>query len=483
MSKQSNLTKKGTSGIHYFITVAIMILFSVLPPIAPITAYGMRIIGVLIGAIYGLSAIGILWGALAAIIGLGIATGDFAGVLASSLGSNLVWGILLMQVMLETMQQEGVSKFFANWILNRKILKGRPWLYSFALLLGVFIIATTNPIASMMLFWNIIYMTCDTFQMELNSKWTQFMILGTCVAAGFGVVSLPIMNNGIVVSLNYLNVTGKALNGVQYLLSVFPVLIICLVIYILLCKYIFKVDVSALEDIDESIVDREALILNTRQKFVLGSFVLLIILLLLPSILPAAWPINAFLKNLGLFGISGLVILFLCFLHIAGKPLMDFQGAAEKGIKWAPVFMTGIILPVTGLLTSQEAGVMAFISSILTPILSGKSPYIFVVILVLIAVILTNLTQNLIIIGLLLPVAYAMSGEVGINMGVITILLTISAHAAFLLPSGCPPSGLMFSNENIKPSFIYKYGGITLLVYTVFVLTAGYLWVSLIFNF
>jgi len=74
-----------------------------------------------------------------------------------------------------------------------------------------------------------------------------------------------------------------------------------------------------------------------------------------------------------------------------------------------------------------------------------------------------------------------MSSTVDINMYAITILLAIATHYACVLPSASPSAGMMFSNPYFKPTYAYKYGIITLAVCTIFILTAGYLWVNLVF--
>lgn len=469
--------------IHCLITLVIMTFFGMIPAPEPITPYGMKILGIFIGAIYALSAVDVLWGALVAIIGLGIAAGDVAGVLASALGSPLIWGILIMQVILMALQQECVTKFIAEWIISRKVLKGRPWLFSFALQMGVFVLAIVNPIAAALLFWEIIGTICDEVKIERTSPWGMLMTFMTCATAGLAVVSLPVINNGLVISNQYAAVTGTPLNGIQYLLAALPLCIACVLLILLVSKFFFKIDVSAIANMDSSITDKGTLKLSGRQKGLLITFIAIIICLLIPSILPKSWAPVGLLANLGIFGIAGIAALVLCILHVDGKPLMDFQSAASGGIRWAPIFMTGIVVPVSGFLTAQETGIMDFVRNILTPILKGKSPYIFAVIVVLVGVVLTNAAQNLIVVSLLLPIVYAMSETFDINLAAVTVLITMATHAAWLLPSAAPVAGLLHANKDVEKSFIFKKGSIFLVLCTLFIMTIGYVWTNFVFNF
>ena len=101
--------------------------------------------------------------------------------------------------------------------------------------------------------------------------------------------------------------------------------------------------------------------------------------------------------------------------------------------------------------------------------------------MLIVAVVLTNLAQNLIIMSLMIPIVVAMAGTVNVNVSAVTILLAIGTHYAVCLPSASPSAGMMFANPNFKPTFAYSKGLITLVVCCAFLLTVGYLWVNLIF--
>ena len=104
-----------------------MICFSFIPTVGEITRYGMQAIGILVGVIYGFATVGTMWAALAGIVALGI-IGVMGQVVASALGTPMIWGVILIQVIMYALAKEGVTKFFANWIISRKVVKGGPWL-------------------------------------------------------------------------------------------------------------------------------------------------------------------------------------------------------------------------------------------------------------------------------------------------------------------------------------------------------------------
>lgn len=89
-----------------------MICFSFIPTVGEITRYGMQAIGILVGVIYGFATVGTMWAALAGIVALGI-IGVMGQVVASALGTPMIWGVILIQVIMYALAKEGVTKFFA----------------------------------------------------------------------------------------------------------------------------------------------------------------------------------------------------------------------------------------------------------------------------------------------------------------------------------------------------------------------------------
>lgn len=126
--------------VHVIITVALMLVIGMLPPVAPLTQYGMQVIGILVGVVYGMSMVDVFWPSLCAILGLAITSGNMSSVLASSVGSDVVWGMIMIFIILFALQREGVAKFFATPSSAGRS-SGAPWLFSFAILLGISLIS------------------------------------------------------------------------------------------------------------------------------------------------------------------------------------------------------------------------------------------------------------------------------------------------------------------------------------------------------
>ena len=346
-----------------------MICFSFIPTVGEITRYGMQAIGILVGVIYGFATVGTMWAALAGIVALGI-IGVMGQVVASALGTPMIWGVILIQVIMYALAKEGVTKFFANWIISRKVVKGRPWLYSFFVLLGAFIVAIVSPFPALLIFWDIVYATCDNFKQPHNCRWSQFMILGVTFSAGLGVVSLPMLtSNGITVFANYQAIAGESMNAVKYVIALVPLMLLSVGIYILLCKFVFKPDITPFKAIDVTIADQSALKLGRRQVIVMLAMLVLLLILFAPYLLPAEWGLTAFMSNLGLFGACAVIILALALIKVDGAPLLNIQEAASKNIQWGTVFMVALLMPLGNAISGADSGIMTTLTSVLSPVL------------------------------------------------------------------------------------------------------------------
>jgi sodium-dependent dicarboxylate transporter 2/3/5 len=89
--------KKGTKYlVNAAITILIMVFFGFISPPEPITADGMKVLGILIGAIYGWTTVGGVWPSLLALVLLGFTgSNTVTGIFTSAIGSTLMIYLML----------------------------------------------------------------------------------------------------------------------------------------------------------------------------------------------------------------------------------------------------------------------------------------------------------------------------------------------------------------------------------------------------
>lgn len=84
-----------------------------------------------------------------------------------------------------------------------------------------------------------------------------------------------------------------------------------MVFYVLICRFVFRPDMKELKHISVDFADKDALILNEKQKVAVGFLAAFIFLMIAPSILPAQWAVTIAIKQLGIVGCL-LILLVLC---------------------------------------------------------------------------------------------------------------------------------------------------------------------------
>lgn len=107
------------------------------------------------------------------------------------------------------------------------------------------------------------------------------MVLGISIFAILGSCLLPYRTSPLVVLGAYTSLTGITVDFVRFMIFMVPTLLLALVVYLGVCRYIFRINLSALKTIDVNFAKAEDLVLNKRQKIVMLFLVIFIILAVL----------------------------------------------------------------------------------------------------------------------------------------------------------------------------------------------------------
>ena len=108
--------------MHTLIGVVIMAALSLLPAPAPITALGMKALGVFVGTVYLWITVDLLWPSIFAIVMYAfIGYTNISGAIAMSLGNDTFWQAVLMMAILGLMGQSGVTDHVVSAMMALKI--------------------------------------------------------------------------------------------------------------------------------------------------------------------------------------------------------------------------------------------------------------------------------------------------------------------------------------------------------------------------
>lgn len=471
--------KRDYTWLHLGISLILTFGIGALKPIGEITEIGMNVLGVFIGLIYGLSTIGMIWPSLIAFVCL-----PFTGIITTKdliiggWGTDTVLFMIIVLMFTKLIEITGVSRYLASWFITKRFLNGRPWLFTFFLLMAAVMVASfVNIFLAIFLVWGMFYDICKKVDFKPHEKYPTLMVIGIVLMALIGSASMPYKDNPLILLNSFTMMSGVEIDLLNYALFSLPACLLSIMVYMGICKYIFRADVSALKNFNVDMIDNSDNKLDTTKKIILGFLLAFLCLMFLPSVLPQSWLIVEILKTLGNTGTILLLFIVMWLVKVNGKRLIDFQQLASQGIIWDVVVLTMAIMPLGMLLTTDATGIKPFLMTHLTQIFQGLSPMVFIVTLVFFVVLLTNFFNNMVVALVFIPIALSFADQIGGSVIPVVYMIVVFCHCAILTPAACPFAALLFANtEWVRPKEVYMYAPIILLILVGTLVAYGYLW-------
>ncbi len=457
--------------LHTAIGIGIMALFwFVLEPAGSITPVGMKVSGVFIGMVYLWSTVGSIWPSILGIILLGlsgIAGEEFQGyagvkeVALRAFGSDTVVLIMLAMVLFGAIEYLGVTKYIARWFVTRKVINGRPYVFMFMFFLACFMLsAMTSPVISLLIVWTIGTEMLEAFDISKSDKlWSTFNF-GVFLSSTLGQPMLPFKGAILVVLGAYEKTTGITIDMLDWIIVNFLMGMIIILCYFLFMKFIVRVDVSKIKNINtEYFTKRPLPPMTKQQQIILISLFVYIILILLPGLLPKTLPVIGLLSRAGVIGVTGATIVVLMIIRVDGKPVLPFQKAANSQFNWGVLFLIISAVYAANALSAEATGVKPFLVTTLQPILGGRSELAFAAIMFTVALIITNFANNAAMAVVLMPVILGFSEQMGISSEPLMVGVGMLVFVAMLTPAASPHAGMMHAQKDlISTRQIIAYG-------------------------
>jgi sodium-dependent dicarboxylate transporter 2/3/5 len=452
---------------HSLIGVAIMIGFRFLPLNLPeVTPIGKEVIGIFLGTLYLWSTVDPIWGSLIAVGMVGFSSFMPMGqVLKECFGNPTLIQCLYLMVMSGALVHYKVTAYIGRFFLTRKFTNGRPWLLSFVICIGCFIMAAfVNAFTGIFLFWPVLYDVFDEIGYKKGDAYPRVIITLVVVSALIGFPVAPFAQNGLALLSNFATITEKTMgtaivvNNAAYLGISLSMGIICIIACILYAKFILRPDVSKLKELNVETMNRHPLPpMTLSQKLLGGSFVVLVLLMLIPSVFPTL-PGMAKLGS-STAGIGLTVTAVLAAVRIKGKALIDVPAVLATDISWSSYYIIAAAIFLGSVMTDQSTGVSAFLEYMLSPIFSNMSPIVFTIALLLAAGFLTNLCNSLVIGMILQPIIVSYCMQTGANAGpIVTVMILFVLLSAAITPAASPFAALLHGNKEWVPTkYVYQY--------------------------
>lgn len=332
------------------------------------------------------------------------------------------------------------SKFGLDVLLARNLIKpfgkkSENVLLGFLLITGFFSMFVSNTATAAMM---LTFLTPVFAALPANGKGRIALTMSIPVAANLGGMGTPIGTPPNAIALQQLQEMGMGIDFGQWMMFMFPLVMLLLFISWRVILWFYPFTQKTIELKIEGNVHE-----GWKMWVVSGTFILTILLWVLPSDLTGIDSNTVALVPMGIFALTGV---------ITRKDLAD--------IDWSVIWMVagGFALGL-GLNSSGLAD--AAIKSI--PF-GSWSPIVILLISGIICYFLSNFISNTATAALLVPilatVCKGMGGALDSIGGTVTVLvgIAVAASSAMCLPISTPPNAIAFSTGLVKQNEMLKVG-------------------------
>lgn len=489
--------------IHFIIGFAIMIGFRFIPAgvLPQVTPVGLQVLGVFVGTIYLWTTVDPILGSIASIVMLGFT--DWASmnyVLLQAFGNPVLVQCLFLMIIMGGLTDRRINAYIARFILTRKMIEGKPWIFTGAIVFGSYLMSVfVGCFAPIFLFWPVLTSVYEEVGFKKSDLYPKLMTIMVVMAALVGFPVPPYMGNGLALIGFWQGIAGNAMqNGAQiagatintgtYFVGLLALGAVLLLALILLMKFVFKPDVKPLQTVTIEMLNKNPLPpMDFAQKAYSVVYVCMILCMLLPTLISGV-PILQFIQN-NTYGLGLVFTVVLLIIKHNGESLLRFNPVMSTKINWGTYYIIGAAMIIGTALTSspvegvtQATGITEFLNAILSPIFTGMSGTIFTIVIMITAVVLTNICNSLVIGMILQPVILSYCVQSGAEAApIITLLIFIVLLSAAITPAASPFAAMMFGNkEFLSNGDIYKYCSIMVVVELVLTIVIGIPFISII---
>lgn len=461
--------------------LAIIIIFWFLPPVAPMTAIGNKVLGIFIGTVLLLSLVDTVWPVFLSVILLsrsGVA--PLNTIIGASFGNWVIYFILMSFMMTHALSESGFINRVVAKFMSMKVVTKTPWVFTFSIGILAMILAAFMdqvPAAAFMLaFCNTIYKEMGYSKDDMYPHIANIVaIFGVNIGGAMTPISHPLAMVGLGV---YEGITKTPISLFTYLAFGLPTGIVLFALMALIIRIFAKPDMSKFKDFNIQNVLQKQNPMDLREKTTVFIFFFTVIMWMAPGVLSMFMGGSPLVKTLNTYGITFwaiLAVVLMSVININGEPILNAAKVANKNINWAILIFISIGVYLGSAVSDKSTGVSEFIINNVVPLTNGVSPIMIVMIFAFVTTFLTNFASNVTSITIMTGVAVTLAmGGSTLNPVAIALVTTLCGSLAYTFPSGFATVAMLHGNEYSGKAQIYKYGFAMIAITTVIAAVVGY---------
>lgn len=483
----SNPTVKGNSTsvgkwIALLLAFCLMFLTQFITPPDGLSQAGLRVLGILIGAIILFLSWGTGWPSMAIIFALMTVPGvKVAQVTQATFGNNTVVFLVFCMMLAACLTKSGVARRIAIWFLTNKLSRKSPWWTVIMFLVANFVLNTVLSSAAtvfIMLPIAIEILESVGIKKEDYAPISVVLMLGFLVTALTANAGNPISHATTIQGFSLCeSYTGEPMDFFTYSAIGTPVAIVTCVLFYLVVKFVWRPDVSLLSNVDYDALAATVGPQTKKEKISVVFYAACVVLWLMPGLSKYIWP-----AAVGFFGkinncLPPLAALFLMnFIKVEGEPILDWNDAV-KSINWPSYMFIAAIMGLGSFMGNSDIGVPAWLSAVLSPVFSNVSPFVFLFAMVFLADLITNFTSNVVTINVVMAIGVPLA--MGVYGGSVSpmltcILITIASNNGWTTAPANPSAAVIYGYGWVDDKSMLKYGLLTAFLNVIVTMTLGY---------
>lgn len=450
------------------ILAAVVLLFGLRFLVHPhgLSATGLQIAGILAGGLLLWQFIGVGWTSMLVLLALMFVPAlKPAQVVAGAMGNKTAIYLMLCFMMGASLQKTGLAASLAARFMTSRLARRDPWTAVGLVFLSIFA-------------WGLVLSCTSTFMIFLpilteifrelgyrkgdGEKFPALMITSLLVVAQMAQFATPVSHAMTLMGLScYTTYTGDEIEFNQYTAIGLPIAAAGVVLWYILCRFVFNVDVSRLNELDLQKIQSQIKPLTRREKAAGIVYGLVVVFWVIPGFASyMAEPFCSFFKEIDALYPPIVGVIALNLLHADGRPVMDYREAL-KSVPWHTVIFMGTILYLSSLLPDPSIGLAGWISERMTAAFRNVTPQVFIALLIVIQILATNFLANAVVITITFAVAMPLVSAVfagQVSAALTGILITVASSCSFATPTATPPVAVALDTGWVSTGQIFRWG-------------------------
>lgn len=453
---------------QYILTIlcsVVMMCSSCIPPVGGLTPMGMTIICIFIPTMLLLIMVDTIWPVFLAI--LAFVVNDVYTITQAtnlSVGNVNVWFVVFNGIIIYAMTRSGLLRRISIWLVSRKICRKSPWIFIGVLMLSVLLFGSIfNVTANIILFSTLAAEIMEQLGVKKGDRFAESIMMGILIFTGLSYGISPVGHTVAILAMSLFGEAGLGnVNFLQYMIVGFSVGLLFFLIYMILLKWVFRLDVSYIRDLDPTTLGKDMDRISKREIACGIVFGCVVLLWLLPGFTEAILPgVAQFLNKMGVLSPSIIGTLCMILIKVEGEPLVDVREALTKGVPWGAAFPMAAALLLGSAITNADAGITGSLGELFSPMFQNVSAFWLILFITLLCTIVTNFSSDTIacMLGCTIAVTILGSGLItGVNGGALSILCGICACSAYATAPGSTYSAYSAGQGWIRPKTQFIQG-------------------------